>query len=350
MTRCVFAIPGDLAMPSGGYVYARKIIPLLAKSFRLELCRLPTGFPLASEAEQDEAAAALAVLDAPGTTFFMDGLAYGALRRSTLQALRSPMAALVHHPLGLEEGLPPAKKAHLLSTEAEALTLARCIVTPSRRTAQELTRLFRVPTGKITIAEPGILRGKRAQGAKAGAPLHIVSAGTLTPRKGFGVLIDALHAVRDLPWRATIAGSVDAWPDTAAQVRRKISDYEFSERVRLAGHLDEASLSSLYSSGDIFALASLYEGYGMVFAEAMAHGLPVVASGEGAVRYTMPPSAGFYCAAGDAVAFAEALRALLSDAALRREKAEAAWRHGQTLPDWESTASKIAHTLESAAR
>jgi glycosyltransferase involved in cell wall biosynthesis len=121
------------------------------------------------------------------------------------------------------------------------------------------------------------------------------------------------------------------------------------ERVRLAGQLDEATLSALYSSADVFALASLYEGYGMAFAEAMAHGLPVVASGEGAVSDTVPSSAGLVCAAGDVPAFAEALRSLLSNAALRREMAKGAWRHGQTLPAWTRTADTIAKVLEQAA-
>ena len=349
MTRCVFAIPGDLATPTGGYVYARKILPLLAERLGIELCPLPAGFPLASEAELHEAAASLAAFNAPGTVFFIDGLAYGALPVSTLDALKGPIVALVHHPLGLEVGLPPPKKAHLLKTEEEALALAQRIVAPSHGTVRELTRLFSVPAGKITVAEPGILRGTRASGAPAGRPLHIVSVGSLTPRKGFGVLIDALNEVRDLPWRATIAGSLDRSPETTALVRRKLSEYGFEERVRLAGQLDEATLSALYTSADVFALASFYEGYGMAFAEAIAHGLPVIASGDGAVSDTVPSSAGIVCAAGDAVAFAEALRSLLSNEALRREKAEGAWRHGQTLPSWTRTADTIAKVLEQAA-
>jgi glycosyltransferase involved in cell wall biosynthesis len=268
---------------------------------------------------------------------------------STLEALNGPIVALVHHPLGLEEGLTPSEKAHLLKTEEEALALARHVVVPSHGTVRELTRLFSVPAGKITVAEPGILRGKRASGASARQPLHIVSVGSLTPRKGYGFLIDALNEVRDLPWRATIAGSLDQSPETAALVWRKLSEYGFEERVRLAGQLDEETLSALYSSADVFALASLYEGYGMAFAEAMAHGLPVVASGEGAVRDTVPSSAGFVCAAGDVAAFAEALRSLLSNAAQRREKAEGAWLHGQTLPNWASTAATIAQVIEHAA-
>jgi glycosyltransferase involved in cell wall biosynthesis len=158
----------------------------------------------------------------------------------------------------------------------------------------------------------------------------------MTPRKGHGVLIDALSRVRDLPWRATIAGTLDRSPETTALVRRKLTEYDLEERVQLAGQLDEATLSSLYSSADIFALASFYEGYGMAFAEAMAHGLPVVASGEGAVR--------------DRAAFAEALRVLLSNTPLRNQKAEGAWRHGRTLPDWAHTADAITHVLKQAAR
>ena len=349
MTRCVFAIPGDLATPTGGYVYARKILPLLAERLGIKLCPLPASFPLASEAELHEAAASLAAFNAPGTVFFIDGLAYGALPVSALEALKGPIVALVHHPLGLEEGLTPSEKAHLLKTEDEALSLARHVVVPSHGTARELMRLFSVPAGKITVAEPGILRGIRALGALPGQPLHIVSVGSLAPRKGYGVLIDALNEVRDMPWRATIAGSLDRSPETAALVRQKLSEYGFEERVRLAGQLNEATLSALYSSADVFALASLYEGYGMAFAEAIAHGLPVVASGEGAVRDTVPPAAGIVCAAGDVTAFAEALRSLLSNVALRWEKAEYAWQHGQTLPNWASTAATIAEAIERAA-
>jgi glycosyltransferase involved in cell wall biosynthesis len=348
MTAFVFAIPGDLSSPAGGYLYARKIVPLLAERLGMAVCPLPAGFPAPSEAEVDEAAAFFAA-QAPDTALLVDGLAYGALPATVLRAAKCAVVPLVHHPLGLEEDFSAAERVRLLKTEGEALALARHAVVPSEGTARELTRLYAVPAGAMTVAEPGVLRGKRAFGAPPGEPLHIVSAGTLTPRKGFGVLIDALNEVRDLSWRATIAGDADRSPETAALVRQKIAGLGLDDRVRLAGHLGEEAISSLYSSGDIFALASLYEGYGMVFAEAMAHGLPVVASGEGAVRETVPAGAGFACATGDARTFADALRALLLDAPLRRAKAEFAWAHGQTLPYWGDTADKIAEVLKCAA-
>jgi glycosyltransferase involved in cell wall biosynthesis len=114
--------------------------------------------------------------------------------------------------------------------------------------------------------------------------------------------------------------------------------------------MNESALSALYASGDIFALATYYEGYGMVFAEAMAHGLPIVASGEGAVRDTVPEKAGLLCETGNTAAFAAGLRRILTDRSLREAKAEGAWEHGQTLPRWQDTATIIADVLASVSR
>ena len=349
MTRCVFAIPGGLEGPAGGYVYARKVLPLLAARMETQICPLPAGFPFPSDAELQETARALSSADRPGTAFLIDGLAFGAMPADLILGIRSPAVALIHNPLALDGDLSAAERARFFSLEGAALALARSVIVPSPATARELAWHFGVPAEKIAIAEPGILRGRRALGSPPGEPLHIVSVGTLTPRKGFDVLVRAMGEVRALAWRATIAGSLDVAPATVAEVQQEIAACGLNDRVRFAGQLDEAAVSALYSSADIFALASYYEGYGMAFAEAMAHGLPIVASGSGAVAGTVPVEAGFVCAPGDAGAIAAALRTLLSDAALRRAKAEAAWQHGQTLPAWPATAAIIAGALERAA-
>jgi glycosyltransferase involved in cell wall biosynthesis len=164
------------------------------------------------------------------------------------------------------------------------------------------------------------------------------------------VFADALNGVRDLDWRATIAGSLDRSPESVLALRAKIAGYGLEDRVTLAGPMNETALSVLYASGDIFALATQYEGYGMVFAEAMAHGLPIVASGEGAVRDTVPETAGLLCETGNAAAFADGLRRLLGDRSLREAKAQGAWEHGQTLPKWPDTATIIADVLAGVSR
>jgi len=346
MTRCIFAVPGALSTPAGSYAYAREVLPHLARAIRTELCTLPASFPLPAPEDLEETGKLLGENDRPGTVFLIDSLAFGAMPPSLLASIKSPIAALLHHPLGLEEGLLPSQKDRLLHSEQEALGFAKNVIVCSPGTAREISTLFGVTAEKIVIALPGIFRGARATGAPAGEPLHIVSVGSLTPRKGFPLLVDALASVRDLPWRATIAGSPELSPETAADIYERVSRHGLGDRIRFAGQLSQDALSALYTSGDLFALATYYEGYGMVLAEAMAHGLPVVTSGEGAVAETVPAAAGYVCQAGDVAEFASALRAIMSDPALRAAKANAAWTHGQTLPSWPDTAAIIADAIQ----
>lgn len=347
MMRCAFAIPGDLATPTGGYGYARKIMPHLACEMQVEVCRLPASFPFPSADDITTAFSALSAFDTDNTVILFDGLAMGAMPGSVLERIRTPIVALVHHPLGLEQGLTETQKHALLASEKAALRFAKHILVPSKATAQALTEFFDIDPARITVAEPGIGRHARAVGSPRGEPLHIVSVGAITPRKGFDVLVEALIAVRDCHWRASVAGSLDRSPDTVDRLRHQIERSGLQSRISLMGNLDEPELSALYGSADLFALATHYEGYGMVFTEAMAHGLPIVASGGGAVRDTIPQTAGELCTAGDAVSFAAALRKMLTDDKYRATKAEASWHHAHTLPGWDATAAIIGTVLKS---
>uniref|UniRef100_UPI0028B10A8F glycosyltransferase family 4 protein n=1 Tax=Microbacterium sp. TaxID=51671 RepID=UPI0028B10A8F len=94
------------------------------------------------------------------------------------------------------------------------------------------------------------------------------------------------------------------------------------------------------------SLATRYEGYGLVFDEALAHGLPIVSCRTGAVPETVPPDAGVLVAPDDPVAFADALRTLLVDRAHRARLAAAAARAGARLPTWEDTAEVAAGVLD----
>ena len=129
-------------------------------------------------------------------------------------------------------------------------------------------------------------------------------------------------------------------PATTEAVTAAIRRLGLSARVRLAGPQVGPDLDAHYAASDIFVLASRYEGYGMVFAEAMAHGLPVVASGAGAVRDTVPDAAGIVVPVDDRRALAAALRRMIADPEFRRARAEGAWEAGQALPRWPDTAAR----------
>lgn len=347
MADVVFAVPGDLATPTGGYAYARRLLAHLPQDgLAIRHLPLPASYPHPAPADLAETARLVAQTD-PDSVLLIDGLAYGAMPRDLIAGFGRRIVALVHHPLGLEHGLPPDRQADLLRREAEALALAHRVIVTSPLTRRLLTADFGVPPDKIAVAEPGTEPAPRARGT--GSPVQILSVGAVSPRKGYDVLVAALAMLKDLDWRATVAGATDRAADCAASLRAAVAEAGLSERVAFTGAVDPDRLEALYAQADIFVSPSLFEGYGMVLAEALAHGLPLVASTGGAAVETVPDSAALKVLPGDAAALAASLRVLIADPALRARLSDAAWEAGLSLPRWPETAARVAASLREAA-
>jgi glycosyltransferase involved in cell wall biosynthesis len=156
--------------------------------------------------------------------------------------------------------------------------------------------------------------------------------------------VDALASLRDRPWRCRIVGSDTADPDTARRVRERIAQVGLAERIVVAGAVED--IEAEYESADVFALPSRFEGYGMAFAEAMAHGLPVVGCAGGAVPEVVPAEAGFLVPPGDREGFATALARLLADPSLRAQRSAGARDAARALPSWADSAAILSRTLE----
>lgn len=341
MNRLIFAIPGDIATPSGGYGYDRRVLAEFPGcGVEAVHLALPGAFPHPSERDVAESAGALAESARPGDVILIDGLAFGALPEGAFVSLPVPIVALCHHPLCLESGLDPVRRDALFATERAALARAAHVVVTSGATAQTLIRDFGVAGGKITVALPGTDRAERSAGS-AGPP-RLLAVGSIIPRKGFDVLVDALSGLTDRDWHLRIAGSTDAAPETTRALRARIAERGLADRIECLGALGRAELDALYYRSDIFVSASHYEGYGMALAEALARGLPIVTTTGGAAGDTAPAEASRQVPPGDIAALREALRELMSDADLRASLSEAAWRAGKSLPTWSDTARRIA--------
>ncbi|KQR67825.1 glycosyltransferase family 4 protein [Rhizobium sp. Leaf341] len=349
--RLVFAYPGDLSLKTGGYGYDRRLIHGLEQlGWHVEPVSLGEGFPMPTTDVLARAEAQLSALP-DGALVMIDGLAFGLMDRwAKREGARLRIVALVHHPLALETGLPAAVAARLCESEREALRFVRHVVVTSAETARTLSEDYGVAPAEITIAVPGTDRPQPANQAARDAgpphiiPPHIISVGTLTRRKGHDVLLAALAKLRDLPWRASIIGNQTLDPVTAAALADQVVALGLSDRVTLCGERDD--VAGELQTGDIFALASRYEGYGMVFAEALAQGLPIVACHAGAIPEVVPPEAGVLVAVDDIDGFADALRTFITDPLVRRQFADAAATAGRLLPRWQDTARTVSDRLE----
>lgn len=337
----VFAIPGDMHRRTGGFIYESTVLSeLRALGHKVTHLQLPAGFPDPSDAEIAETLALLQAVP-PDAVLLLDGFIPGCMGANAMAQITAPVVAIIHHPLGMETGLPPDRAAWLLASEAAALRHMHRIIVPSPHTARLLTRDFHLNPAQIDIAAPGF--DPVAGNMQPVDPPLILSVGLLAARKGHDVLIDALGQLRDLDWQARIVGAThdDA---VAADLARRIGALDLSGRITLTGPLSQADLDTAYAQASIFALATRFEGYGMVFGDAMLRGLPIVTCATGAVPDTVGDAARLV-PADDPRAFADALRGLLVNPAVRRSLADLSARRGRDLPRWRDTAARIAQTL-----
>lgn len=337
-----FAVPGDVETTTGGYLYDRRLAAaLVALGIAVRFLRLGDSFPHPNARDMQDALAQLEALP-PDCPALVDGLAYGALAPEGLARVRAPLVALVHHPLALEPGLSIAQARAMADREKANLGMARHIVVTSSHIAGLLREAYGVAADRISIARPGFVppRGQEV----ADTPPLILSVGLLAQRKGHDVLLRALAKLVDLDWRATIVGRLHE-PGTVRLLYALQSDLGLSTRVDIAGEIAQPALDALYGRATLFALATRYEGYGIVFDEAMGHGLPIISTTSGAVPETVAPGAGCLVPPDDPEAFAEALRRMLTDAALRAGCAAHAKRAASRLGDWTAAAQVVARVL-----
>ena len=338
----------DLSRPSGGNTYDRHLCRELGAHGWSVRERAVAGFwghpDAASFAALEEA-----MREIPDdAVVLLDGLiASTAPEVLVPQASRLRLIVLVHMPLGHR---PPDKEAR--SREREVLDAATATVTTSAWSRRRLIELYDLPADRVRVAEPGAEAAEPASGTEAGGALLCV--GAVSFEKGHDILLEALESVSELSWHCTCVGSLDRDPAFVESLRRRSLDAGLGERVSFAGPRTGTDLDLSYGSADLLVHASRAETYGLVITEALARGLPVVATEVGGLVEALGESAagtrpGLLVAPEDPVALGDALSAWLGDAELRARLCRAAGDRRESLPRWSTTASEVARVLAEAS-
>lgn len=338
-----FVFPGQLETLTGGYHYDRRLIQELRQlGLRVNTIALSNQFPFPDAEAMEAARQALAVVP-DNAAVIIDGLAFGTLDQlAEAEQQRLRIIALCHHPLALESGLDPLQQQCFQASEQRALQAARTVLVTSEFTRRILTSQFALPPDRIVVAQPGTDPVPFAP--CQGNPLCLLTVASLTRRKAHDVLINALAPLKDLPWQARFVGGGDFDPAWSAQLQQQVNRLRLQERICLVGAVDQ--LADEFHNADLFVLPSRFEGYGMVFAEALAAGLPVVAARAGAVPDVVPESAGLMVPPDDTEALTAALHSLLTREDLRRQLQAGARSAATTLPTWADTGLCVAGLIK----
>ncbi|HME22282.1 MAG TPA: glycosyltransferase family 4 protein [Acetobacteraceae bacterium] len=342
--RVALIVPAPFDAVSGGYQYDRRIVEGLRDAgHTVRVIELAGTHPLADATARDAARAAWdSTVD--DSRPIIDGLALPAFTGLDDALAGRDTVGLIHHPTALETGFSETERAALLGTEKRLLVrLARVIVT-SKSTAEHLAADFGVDRERIKVVVPGTDDAPRSPGS-SGPTCRILAIGTLVPRKGHDVLLRALARLFDLDWQLTIVGSPDHDPVHARMLVGMVEELGIARRVHFAGEVTGGALEALWRETDLFALATHWEGYGMVIAEALKRGVPVAVSAGGAAGNLVTPESGVVIPVGDHNNLSKALRRMIFGTGLRREMAEAAWQVGQTLPGWPTQVREFTQAL-----
>ncbi|MBC9821009.1 glycosyltransferase family 4 protein [Terrabacter sp. MAHUQ-38] len=331
----------DPARPSGGNTYDRHLVAGLRDlGWQVHEHEVVGAWPHPVSAALAGLAAVLAEVPG-GALVLVDGLV-GCCADGVLvpEADRLRLVVLVHMPLG--PTVPGAAAG-----ERRVLSAASAVVTPSAWSRELLLDTCALDPEAVHVARPGVDARPVAPGSASGGELLCVAA--VTPHKGHTDLADALTLVADLPWRCVCAGSLALDPARVADVRDRLSRAGLSERVGFPGPLAGVALDEAYAAADLLVLPSLTETYGMVVTEALARGIPVLATAVGGVPEAIgseggPP--GLLVPSGRPDLLADALRSWLGDDDLRSRLRRRAVERRLALTPWSGTAAEVSGVLE----
>ncbi|KUO14403.1 glycosyltransferase family 4 protein [Streptomyces dysideae] len=347
-----FVMPGgvdDLAAPSGGNAYDRRVsLDLASFGWQVHKHAVPGSWPRPGAGARMELARTLGELP-DGTVVLIDGLvACGVPEIVVPEAERLRLAVLVHLPLGDETGLEPALATELDARERTVLRAVPAVIATSDWAVRRLVSHHGLAPDRVHVAAPGADIAPLASGTDGVSRLLCVAA--VTPRKGQHRLVEALAAVTDLPWSCVCVGGLTQDAEYVAGLRVLIRKYGLEDRLHLAGPQAGAELDASYAAADLMVLTSYAETYGMAVTEALARGIPVLATDVGGLPEAVGRAPdggvpGILVPPEDPAALAAELRGWFGEADVRRRLKAAARGRRAALNGWATTARSLAAVL-----
>ena len=242
----------------------------------------------------------------------------------------------------------PTRRMHL--RKLDDVRRADAVVTNSAATARDVAERLGIPEQRLHVAHPGVADAFRtavpASPGPAGGRPYVVAVGTLEPRKNLPALLDAYALVRrDLPELALVLVGGQGWGgDPVAQ---RAAELGLGDDLVRTGYLPQGALPGVVAGARAFCWPTLFEGFGMPVAEALAAGVPVVCSDDPSLDEAAGDAA-WRAPARDPEAIAGAIRRAVVDDAERARRIEAGRAHAATLT-WEACATVFVETIEGLA-
>ena len=341
---------GSLDLVSGGNLYDRMLVEhLRGQGHEVDTISLPHG-SYVRHLLQNFSPSLNWSLAGDFDVLVSDELVHPSLVRVNERLKRKaacPLVSIVHH-LRSSEDHPPRLNDLYRRIEKRYLQSLDAFVFNSETTRESVEALLQKKT-KNVVATPGgnrleskLSRAEIQERATAEGTLRLLFVGNLIPRKRLHVLVDVLGELRDASWELDVVGGADMDPDYASERRAQIEKLGLGSKVSLHGTLDGESLAQRYREAHMLVVPSAYEGFGIVYLEAMSFGLPVIAGAAGATdEIVRHESTGFLVPPDDTFSLRLQLQRVLGDRALLAQMSMNALQAFGDHATWEQSMSSI---------
>lgn len=345
-------IYGNLNTVSGGYLYDRQLVEHLRQhGDKVEIfSQEPRGYS-ASLLENLTGDLADSILDADLDVLLQDELNHPSLitaNRRLKQQSDLPIVSIVHH-LRCSEDHPRWKKAMVRVLERRYLRSVDAFVFNGETTKAVVDRVagvsepsvIAVPAGNrldADISDSDI----QQRAIRVDGPRHLIFLGSVIRRKGLHHVLEALTAFSSEQWDLSVVGRLDVDESYTGEIKELIRTYRLEDRVTLYGPLPDREIIRLLRNGDLLAMPSSYEGYGIAYLEGMAFGLPAIGTTSGAAHEIITHHEnGWLIPPGDVPAIRQILTSISGDLDRLLAMSRSARQRFLAHPQWDESMSRI---------
>jgi glycosyltransferase involved in cell wall biosynthesis len=335
-------IYGSLDILSGGYLYDRKLVEYLrTQGDTVQIISLPWRNYAAHLTDN------LYFRLPPGLDLLIqDELNHPSLLSANSQSHQYPVISLVHH-LRCSEQRPGLQNWFYHIIEKRYLNSVDGFIFNSQTTKRVVNRLVESRKPDIVAYPPtdrfgeGLSKAEIETRAKEPGPLRILFLGNVIYRKGLHTLLGAI-SFQTSAFSLDVIGGLTAETSYVSAIKEKVTVNGLQSFVRFHGPLDNEELITKLKSAQVLVVPSSYEGFGIVYLEGMAFGLPAIgATSGGASEIISDGENGFLIPPDDAKLLAERLSALANDRELLARMSLNALERYRQQPTWEETAGRI---------
>lgn len=357
--RVGLLIYGSLDTLSGGYLYDRNMVSYLeSQGDSVTIISIPWKNYLVHLGQNFNLVLFQRLLNLEVDVLIQDELNHPSLallNRRLRNRVSYPIISLVHHLRSSEPFSQPAawfyqsvEKAYLRSVDA--------FIYNSQTTQKAVETLSGCSKPGVVAYPSGTRFGDSVSQEEIHQraylnPLQILFVGNLIPRKGLHTLIRALTFLPSNDWRLKIVGDSRPDPVYVEEAWSLVTRYGLSGQVQFLGMVQDKKLADLYRKAHILAVPSLYEGFGIVYLEAMAFGVvPIATEVGGAVEIINDGEDGFLVKVEDSQFLANQINAVIKDRDRLAQMGFAATRKFANFPSWPQTGETIRKFLENQVK